>query len=250
MTDPYLQVQHVKNMLIAAAESGTVKQFILSTVICANLHPKWVRERGDKYLSRAYYESKFLCEEVLREKGEGFDWMIVRPGWYSNTHYILPECEKHFPGLAKERVLRVSYGPDDKLGHIDVRDIGLVVAGAMCNPEAWKLKGREIDLVAENLGIMDVARVLEDVSGVKVKVVFRSEEEDESLRREMVEGRYSVPGVVHQWAMKELPGVFELEVTDLEMLGMKLGGLKDTFGEGTEERRRLHEMWRLDDKTR
>ncbi|KUJ14345.1 NAD(P)-binding protein [Mollisia scopiformis] len=211
MSAPYLQSTHLSNLLSAAKAAGSVKHIVLSTVICAELHPIWLRERGDSYLGRPYYESKFLCEEVLRKEAEmgGWSYAIVRPGWYSNTHYVPPECGNHFPELVGEGVLKVSYGVGERVGHVDVRDVGEVVADALVHSEKWR--GREVDVVGENLGIGDVAGILAEV-------------------------------------MKELPGVFEVKITGIEGMGLKLRGLKETFAEGTEERRKLFEMWGLEEK--
>ena len=160
-------------VLQAASQTGTVTTVVFSTAFHTGRHPEWVERKPD-YVSAAYYDVKYRCEQIVLESG--FEHItILRPSWLMNN-YIAPYASYHFPELATEQNLVSAFQPDAQMPNISPGDVGKFAAAALLHPEQYA--GRQIELGNENLTIEEVSMIISRVAGVaQVKHRCRNLEE-------------------------------------------------------------------------
>lgn len=166
-------LESAKNVIAAARASPTVSTMIASTVVKAGEHesfPRW----GPEYSSYDYWLTKDAVERAVREAGFK-TWTIVRPAWLLQN--LLPPMRDivYFPGFDKDRTLRMAYTPEAKIAWLDSRDVGVVAAAAVSQPE--KYSGRHIELAGDALTIQEVADKLGKFIGETVKLHYYTAEE-------------------------------------------------------------------------
>jgi len=172
------EIQYARNFVTAAKAVGTIDTFVISTVYRASEKAEFANAKNNEYPFLAlYYSNKAGVEKVIKEAGFK-NVIVLRPGWL-NYNYVGFPCQIHFPRLEKEHILDTSYGEDHKIGHFDPKDISKIAMKALLEPE--KYAGRIFELVGEMLTFEDVARIIEKVSGVQIKVVHRSLEQTQEI---------------------------------------------------------------------
>jgi uncharacterized protein YbjT (DUF2867 family) len=224
------QVEQALNIIAASLASGTVKTIVASTVIIVPRHTEFLA-KDPAYPLQGFYAPKFEIEKSVRESGIQ-NYTILRPGWFM-SNYQAPVSLFNYPELTTERLLAVSYPPGTKMGHVDPADVGKFASVVLSSPE--RFRGKEIELAKENLTIADVASMLSEAAGVEVKTKFRSEEE---TKKEVEEGRFG--GLWYQLLMKDVPGVYDVDIESVESWGVKLTSLRE-FYEREGERKALKE---------
>ncbi|KAJ3334988.1 hypothetical protein HDU93_006884 [Gonapodya sp. JEL0774] len=172
-TTPTFEIDTAKAFVSAALASGTVKNFVVSTVYNANIA---VPDPSTYPFLAAYYRSKSGVEEVIRDAGFA-SYTILRPCWL-NHNYLLPGASYHFPAW-RSRQITVSYPTNYRQPHLDALDVGKFAAPALQGLAVYQNK--EIDLVGEYLTWSDVAEKLGKAAETVVKVHYRSEKETNDL---------------------------------------------------------------------
>lgn len=172
LPDPDAEVRTASNVLRAAGEIGNVKSIVLITSLGATHWREWERNHpGQDYVK--YYKSKRRVEEVVLASGIQHI-TILRPTWLMGN-YLLPYSQKHFPELRAEQVLGTAHWPQNGHPHIDPGDVGKFAFAALTDPE--RFSGKQLNLAEAKLTTEEVAATLCKVTGVDVKVKYRSEEE-------------------------------------------------------------------------
>ncbi|EJD50450.1 NAD(P)-binding protein [Auricularia subglabra TFB-10046 SS5] len=169
--DPDSERNQAQRFVDAARAAGTVESIVHSTGLNADKHKQWVAELpGAEYgfPMRLYFQSMAAAEDVIRTSGIK-NWTIVRPPWL-DYNYLLPHCVSRFPKLHTERKLTTALHADLPLAHLDADDLGVWAAAALLDPP--KFAGKELDLAAENLTLVEVVRALEKFAGVEIATEF------------------------------------------------------------------------------
>ncbi|CAG8981111.1 hypothetical protein HYALB_00013855 [Hymenoscyphus albidus] len=212
--DPHTERKHAQNFINAAVKAKTVTTFVASTV----LRPSVEELAGQKYafpFLTFYYRQKGGVEKAVRKSGIK-NTVILRPG-YLTYNVLSPYHGFHFPGYPETRVMEVSYGADHQLEFLDAADVGKFAAAAFADPE--RFAGEEIDLFSEKLTVAEIASTITKVSGVEIKVSYRTDEETEQIRRS---GR--MPAIENQIWVKTHPSMRDNK--NLEKYGIALGTLE------------------------
>jgi hypothetical protein len=131
---------------------------------------------------------------------------------------LSPGCKAHSPEYEKEHVLSVSYEPGFRIGNFDLDDVGTFAAEALVMPD--RFRGQVIELTGERLTFGEIAECLSKLSGVDVRVRFRTEEETKELR---ASGK--LPLLERQLWAREVS--FGYNLTALGKYGIKLGTLAE-----------------------
>ncbi|PQE26009.1 hypothetical protein CJF30_00000725 [Rutstroemia sp. NJR-2017a BBW] len=146
------EIQYARNFVTAAKAVGTVNTFVVSTAYRASEKAEFANAKKNDYpLLAVYYSNKAGVEKVIKEAG------------FKNG----------------QRILDTSYGKNHKIGHFDPNDVSKFAMKALLEPE--KYAGMIIELVGEMLTFEDVARIIEKVSGVQIKVVHRTLEQTQEI---------------------------------------------------------------------
>lgn len=171
------EIQQAKNIVAAANDAKTVKTFVVSTVYKASEKLVIAKANPKFPFLKLYLTQKAGVEDVV--KNAGFEnWTILRPDWL-HYNYLRPASDIHFPELPTEHILTVSYDLTYKKMLFDPYDVGKFAAAAFFDPKRYH--GRTIELSGEPLTYDEVADVLSRVSGVKVDVRYRTDEETKAL---------------------------------------------------------------------
>jgi hypothetical protein len=110
-----------------------------------------------------------------------------------------------FPELPAEGRFISAYTPETQLYLVDPEDIGNFGFAAFSNPERFGGKG--IDAAVELLGVQEIAEAMERVSGKRVEVTFRSQEE--------IDAQIDMnPLIMGQVIMRKTPSWVHLEAVD------------------------------------
>ncbi|KAF9885561.1 hypothetical protein FE257_012767 [Aspergillus nanangensis] len=172
--DPALEVNHAKNIIDAATDSGSVSTIVYSSVTMTGKHeifPSW----GPEYPLAWYWENKAQIETMVRNAGFKH-WTILRPAFLMHN-YHLPTASYMFPELATKEVFLSAYEPDSKMTILDPDDVGKFAAAAILEPV--RFNGHEIDLGVESLTPAEIAKELSLASGKEITVKFMSRDEAE-----------------------------------------------------------------------
>jgi uncharacterized protein YbjT (DUF2867 family) len=174
--DPFRQVSQARNFIKAAREAQTVTTFVVSTSFWAKNPERYSSPDLPKDLQdqlNGYYQIKASVEDLVH--AAGFENVtIIRPSFLMHN-YLKDGSAPFFPELSKTGELCHAYTPSAKMPHFAASDIGKFGAGALTKPEVFS--GKEIELGFENLTMEEVHRSLEKVSGKKIPIRVRSEEE-------------------------------------------------------------------------
>ncbi|RDL38317.1 uncharacterized protein BP5553_02657 [Venustampulla echinocandica] len=164
--------QAAKNVITAARASPTVSVMIASSVVRAGQHetfPRW----GPEWSMYNYWLTKDDVEKYVRNAGFKY-WTIVRPARFLQN-FLPPNRNIYYPGFEKDSTFRVAFTPEAKIAWIDARDVGVVAAAAVSQPQ--KYTGRHIDLAAESLTIQEYANKIGDFMSMTIKVHYYTDEE-------------------------------------------------------------------------
>jgi uncharacterized protein YbjT (DUF2867 family) len=175
-SDPRQQVSQAQKFITATKSVETITTFVVSTSFWAKNPERYSSLQLPKNLQDqlvTYYTIKAEVEDLV--KAAGFESVtIVRPAWLMHN-YLRDGSAPFFPELAKTGELCHAYTPSAKMPHFAASDIGRFVAGALTKPDVFA--GKEIELGYENLTMEEVHGILEKVSGKKIPMRRRSEEE-------------------------------------------------------------------------
>jgi len=88
------EIKYARHFVEAARAAGTVKTFVVSTVLKASEREELAAQKKEPFLT-FYYHCKAGVEKLVREGGFE-NWTVLRPDWmYYN--YLAPPCAIHFP---------------------------------------------------------------------------------------------------------------------------------------------------------
>lgn len=211
------EIPQAQNFVSAAREARTVTTFVVSTVFKSKEYREFTTAAGTAefpFLAR-YYKSKAGVEDVVLASGIE-NVTILRPSTLA-YQYLSPYCLLYFPEYPKEHFMAVSYAREYRRSHFDPEDVGKFAAAAFLQPE--KFGGRTIELVNEALTFDEIAAIITRVSGVKVEIKYRSQEETKAL---VLSGKF--PVLETQIIPRKLD--FENGVINLEEYGIQLGTLE------------------------
>jgi len=169
------EVEQTQNIINASKTAG-VKKAVCSTVTRAEEAEKFVGlVPGNQYFS-AYWPTKKAVQDAVQNAG--FEsWTVLQPAWLM-TNWIAPVGPHYFSELRKDKVLDVSLGEDTKIDVTAPDDIGSFAVKAF----KGALEGQIVRVASEGLTIEECARVVSEVSGVKVGWRIKSEEEIEAQK--------------------------------------------------------------------
>lgn len=215
---PDTQLQQAQNVIVAAERSPTVKIIVVSTVIAANRHDEWLAQ-DPNYGLAPFYGPKDAVEKAVRAtKIENYT--IVRPGWLM-SNYIAPYPSFNWPEYQSNHLMTVSYPPATKLAHASPGDVGKFATAALLNPESFN--GHEIDLASENLTLDHVAKFLSTASGVTIQTKYRTPEETAEV------DYTKIPSFGYQIHMAQNPGVYEVDLAQLDKYGIQLTSFAEFY---------------------
>jgi uncharacterized protein YbjT (DUF2867 family) len=129
-----------------------------------------------------YFRNKRAIQEAVQNSG--LETYTILRGTQFMTNFLLPSALFQFPGLSTEGILLTSFNSETKLPLFDPGDFGGFVLAALIDPERYAGKG--LDLAVEKLGMEEIAKLMEKVSGKKVGVRFRTREEIEAQKPENI----------------------------------------------------------------
>jgi uncharacterized protein YbjT (DUF2867 family) len=215
---PDTQLQQARNVIAAAERNLTVKTIVVSTVIVANRHDEWLA-RDPNYFLAPFYGPKDMVEKAVRS-AKIENYTILRPGWLM-SNYVAPYPSFHWPEYQSHHLMTVSYPPATKLGHASPGDVGKFAAAALLNPENFN--GHEVDLASENLTLDDVAKLLSTAAGVTIQTKFRTPEETAEM------DSMKLPGFGYQIYMAQNPGVYEVDLAQLEKYSIQLTSFAEFY---------------------
>ncbi|KAE8402415.1 NAD(P)-binding protein [Aspergillus pseudonomiae] len=176
LPDTESEVIHAKNIIDAAAASGTVTTIVYSSVTMTGKHeefPNW----GPDYPMAWYWRNKAQIESMVREAGVQY-WTILRPAFLMQN-YHQPTASYMFPELVQKGVFLTAYKPRSTMTVLDPGDVGKFAAAAIVNPAAFNK--HEIDLGVEFLTPAEIVRELSRVSGKGIALQFYDEKEARDL---------------------------------------------------------------------
>ncbi|MEH7475729.1 NmrA/HSCARG family protein [Priestia megaterium] len=159
------------NALIQAALKKGVKQFIHTSVASAGTHadfPGW----ESNYWSKSYWLGKWEVEEAIRTAGFS-SWTILKPAFMMDN-FLYSKAKFMFPHLQQGEIKTAMF-PDTRLDLIATDDIASFASAAFDNPD--KFNQKNIELASESLTMNEVAFILSNVTGNKVKAISVSPEE-------------------------------------------------------------------------
>jgi uncharacterized protein YbjT (DUF2867 family) len=174
--DAEAEVRHAQNILAASKRAG-IAHVIYSSAIGVDRHESFFKADPESFLGN-YFRSKRAIEEEVQTGGYE-TWTILR-GVTFMSNFLIPSASFMFPELTAEGRLVSAYTPDTKILLVDPEAIGGFGFAAFSNPQ--KFGGKDIDIAAEALGVQQMATLMEKVSGKKIEVRFRTEEEVEALK--------------------------------------------------------------------
>lgn len=215
--NPEGEVQQARNIVEAAKRAGTVKIIVVSTVYRASESAEYTALHANYPFLNYYYARKAGVEKVVRDAGFEF-WTILRPDWL-HYQYLAPGCSIHFPQYEDGHELTISYVNGYRKRHFSPYDVGKFAAAALSGKEGYN--GETIELSGPGLTFDEVAASLSKVSGVKIKVRYRNEEETREL---MESGKFPV---LEQQVLSREVTYNEYDPKSLERYGIKLEGLEE-----------------------
>lgn len=174
--DAGAELRHAKNILAASKQAG-ITHVIYSSAIGVDRHETFWKADPDSFLGN-YFRSKRAIEEEVQAGGYE-TWTILR-GVAFMSNFLHPSTLFMFPELTTEGRFVSAYTPDTKIWVVDPEAIGGFSFAAFSNPQ--KFGGKDIDIATEALGIQQMASLMEKVSGKRIEVKFRSEEEVEAQK--------------------------------------------------------------------
>ncbi|GKZ73089.1 hypothetical protein AnigIFM63309_003138 [Aspergillus niger] len=195
-----LDLKRMENVILAAQESSTISHIILSTALKTGQHESFPGWEGGAHPMKEYWLQKHALENRVREAAaakNGGRWTIIRPGHFLQN-LLPPVRDFMFPGFKEERVLRVAYRAGTELPLVDARDVGIVVAAAVKEPERFSSKA--VDVAVEVVTVEQLAGKIGKVVGEEVKVEFLDDEVVDGMIKEGHLGAAS-----SRWA-DEVPG--------------------------------------------
>jgi uncharacterized protein YbjT (DUF2867 family) len=184
------ELRHGKS-LIEAARSAGVDTFVHASVARAGDEQSfagWVEKRW----WQTYWTSKSAVNEAVKTAGFPH-WVILKPAFMMDN-FIPPKAAWMFPSLARGAI-NTAMTLETRLDLIAAEDVGRFAAAAFTDPQRWDC--REIDLAADSLTMVEVARLISKATGRTVTA--NSLSPDEAI----AEGNH--PGVTEsqQWANVE-----------------------------------------------
>jgi uncharacterized protein YbjT (DUF2867 family) len=214
--DPDGEVRQAEN-IVAAAKAIGVKTVVVSTVFQSSKQAEITANKSGYPFLSYYYARKAGVEKVVKEAG--FEsWTVLRPDWL-HYQYLAPACDYNFLNYKEGHELTVSYEPTYKKRHFSPYDVGKFAAAALLGKEGYN---REvIELTGEGYTFDEVAKILSRVSGVEVKVRYRSKEETRQLRES---GTFPV---LEQQLLSREVKYHEYDPKDLEKFGIKFESLEE-----------------------
>lgn len=174
--DAGAELRHAQNILAASKNAG-ITHVIYSSAIGVDRYETFYKPDPESFLGN-YFRSKRAIEQEVQTGGYE-TWTILR-GVTFMSNFLIPAASFMFPELMAEGRLVSSYTPDTKILLVDPEDIGGFSFAAFSNPQ--KFGGKGIDIATEKLGVQQIATLMEKVSGKKIEVRFRTEEEVEAQR--------------------------------------------------------------------
>jgi uncharacterized protein YbjT (DUF2867 family) len=195
--DPEAEIRQTRNVLELASSSKTVRSIVVSTGLKSGKLEDYLSHDPNYYMA-SYHRSKKAVEDAVRASDIQYK-TYLRPAWLMHN-YIEPMWRYHFKAYQSEHTLDVVFPPGTHFAHLDAADVGKFAAAAFINPD--RFNGEVIELGNEQLTIEDVARTIENATGVKIKTKYLNGEEDlevaktyytygEYLRVKVMYSRYS-----------------------------------------------------------
>ncbi|KAF7563909.1 hypothetical protein G7046_g216 [Stylonectria norvegica] len=174
---PGLEAQQAKTIVEAAKKAG-IETMVSSSTACTDNKSLWDNAETEACGLRTYYQSKFDNEALVREAGFK-SYTILRPG-FIHFDYYLPNSAHNFPGL-ENGLLAHAYSEGARMPQTDASDVGKYAAAALLDPA--KFNGAEIEIISSSPTIEEVHALLEKVSGRKLKLHKRTQEEVEEAMK-------------------------------------------------------------------
>ena len=168
LADPDAEVRQASNIIRAAIATRKVETMVVATSFNTAKHRTWA-EWDPEYVLSDYYSRKAAVEDAVRKAGFRH-WTILRPAWLMHN-YLPPSSWFHFPELETESTLATAYEPWTVMPHFDAYDVGKFAAAALLEPTRFDRE--EIELGNEHLTIEEVANLLTNASGKKVRARYR-----------------------------------------------------------------------------
>ncbi|KAF2178891.1 NAD(P)-binding protein [Zopfia rhizophila CBS 207.26] len=161
------EAQSVLNL----AKAAGVKHVVHSTTLPLN-DPSIATKIAGSPVAPAVLD-KGKVERLVQDSG--ITWTIIRPGYFM-TNLIAPLAAYMFPELSHGKLVN-GYGPGCVLPLIDPDNIGAFAVMAFNDPS--RFSGNIISVAGEKLSIEDITKELSRASGKEVKAVYRTDEEME-----------------------------------------------------------------------
>jgi len=158
-----------RNLVHTSRESG-VRHFVHSSVSGTG----WRRLRPDvdPGVMENYWASKEAVEEFVRS-AEFETWTILKPA-FMMENFIGPKAGHMFPDLGQGEIV-TACAADVELPMIAADDLGQVVTSALADPT--RFAGAEIELAAERLSFVEIARAIGKATGRDITVIGSATEE-------------------------------------------------------------------------
>ncbi|AEI43689.1 NmrA family NAD(P)-binding protein [Paenibacillus mucilaginosus] len=184
--------------LIEAARRAGVRHFIQTSVAAAGGH-RQMPNAGTGYWNDAYWESKWLIEEAVRQAGFPL-YTILKPTMFMEN-FTPPMVSFLSPDLVQGRLV-TALRPDTRVQFIAVRDIGAFAAAAFTEPQ--RFGGRTIELASEAPTMEEAAAALTAATGRTVTAVFLSYDEARAQGRALVREDEWLNDIGHRAPIGEL----------------------------------------------
>ncbi|KAF2009743.1 NAD(P)-binding protein [Aaosphaeria arxii CBS 175.79] len=163
-------------------------------------------------------------ENLIR--GSGISWTIIRPGFFMSNFLDAPKC--YFPSLSEGQFV-TNFLPSTTVSLVSPDDIGAFAAAALDNPA--KFDGKEISLASQLLKPSEIVSTIESVSGRKIDLVFKEDEEwqkgntKEARARDIASLNINEIYELGQIVSRDLDGL--VNIRNLESYGVPLTSFRD-----------------------
>ncbi|CAO3671080.1 unnamed protein product [Umbelopsis ramanniana] len=165
------ELKHNQNIINAAKEGGA-KCGVYMSVIMTDRKDE-IAGMGPENPAFTYWESKYGSEKALREAGFDY-WTILRPSKFIDN-YFGSRGDSLWPALVKKHILESPLEPNLPQPYVVPESISRYAAAAFIDPSTFN--GVALDLADAELAVEDVAKLITDISGIKITVEHISKEE-------------------------------------------------------------------------
>ncbi|RDW87898.1 hypothetical protein BP5796_03592 [Coleophoma crateriformis] len=174
--DADAEQRHAQNIFNVAKKCGV--RHVIYTTVSGIDHYGTLFNADPGTFMETYWRNKSANEKAFTTGGWE-TWTLLRGAVFMNT-FLLPAAAFTYPELASEGKMVTALLPESKKVLVNPEDIGAFAVAAFADPQ--RFHGKRIEIGAEALTTQEIASCIEKVSGKKVGVRFRTNEDIEAQK--------------------------------------------------------------------